>query len=215
MEPTLDHTGDADDGDIPGGGAPEPTRALPIQHRPGAGGRAPSTLVSYYERDTVLRRLKQALAEGRLDGDVFDHRARTALTARTHGELDPLVADLPGAARPAPAPARPAWFAVALKGAVRRAGYWQVPKLQAMFVYRGCGELDLRAAELTGAVTALVAVGYKSTITVYVPPGVRVQAAGVGVAFGLTDSPAPPDAPVVNVRGVAFRGTVEILAGPR
>ena len=172
-------------------------------------------LASYYERDTVLNRLKAAFAEGRLDDDVFDHRMRAALTARTHGELTALVADLPGALQPSATAARPGRFAVALKSAVRCAGRWRVPGLHATIVYRGRGQLDLRAAELTGPVTTLLAVGCKSTITVFVPPGIQVQASGLGVSSSLADSLVPPGAPVVNVRGLAYKGTVEILARPR
>ena len=47
-------------------------------------------------------------------------------------------------------------------------------------VYKGNGWLDLRAAELTAAETTLLAVAYKSRITVLVPPGVRVKAGGFG-----------------------------------
>ena len=212
MEPTPDETGDAHNGDVRGGAAPPPTRALPIQR---SGGPAPYTLASYYERAAVLSRLKDAFAEGRLDDDAFDRRMRTALAARTHGELQPLVTDLPGTHRPAATVTRPAWFTVALNGTVRRAGRWRVPGQHAAIAYKGRGELDLRAAALTGQITTLLAVGYRSTITVFVPPGVLVQAAGLGVRADLADFPVPADAPVVNVRGLAYKGRVEVLARPR
>ena len=47
-------------------------------------------------------------------------------------------------------------------------------------MYKGNGWLDLRAAELTAAETTLLAVAYKSRITILVPPGVRVEASGFG-----------------------------------
>lgn len=103
MEPTYGEAGDVGDGDFP-----QPTRALPIQS---SSNPAPYSLASYYERGMVLNRLKGALAEGRLDDDAFDYRMRAALTAQTHGELEPLIADLPGPARPSFTAVRPVgWF---------------------------------------------------------------------------------------------------------
>ena len=48
------------------------------------------------DRDTVAERLYDATLEGRLLAEELDQRLGLALSARTHGELEPLVADLPG-----------------------------------------------------------------------------------------------------------------------
>ena len=55
----------------------------------------PALRASDRERDAVVQQVQQAFAEGRLDDTEFDERMRAALTARTHGELDVLLADLP------------------------------------------------------------------------------------------------------------------------
>jgi hypothetical protein len=55
------------------------------------------------DRDAVADRLRRAAIEGRLDPDELDERLAVALSAKTYGELDPLLADLPGA----PATPRP------------------------------------------------------------------------------------------------------------
>lgn len=47
------------------------------------------------EREEIAERLRHATAEGRLLPDELDERLGLALTARTHGELQELVADLP------------------------------------------------------------------------------------------------------------------------
>ena len=47
------------------------------------------------ERDEVAERLRKAAVEGRLLAEELDERLGAALRARTHGELDALVADLP------------------------------------------------------------------------------------------------------------------------
>ena len=71
------------------------------------------------DRDAVADRLRRAAIEGRLDPDELDERLETALSAKTYGELDRLVADLPGVpATPRPprrTPAAGMAFAVALR----------------------------------------------------------------------------------------------------
>jgi Flp pilus assembly protein TadB len=47
------------------------------------------------EREEVAERLRNAAIEGRLLAEELEERLATALRARTHGELDALVADLP------------------------------------------------------------------------------------------------------------------------
>jgi DUF1707 SHOCT-like domain len=184
---------------------------------------SPAVRASDRERDAVVQRVQQAFAEGRLDDTEFDERMRAALTARTHADLDVLLSDLPApTSAPVPAPAAagrgPGRLAIALKSSVRRGGRWRVPEKYTAVVYKGSGWLDLRAADLSGPVTTLVAVAYKSQVTILVPPGLRVEMTGFGVTQGADeDDPGyrlPADAPVIHVRGVAYKGTVEITTRP-
>ena len=48
------------------------------------------------DRTFVAERLYEATVDGRLLTEELDHRLGVALSARTYGELEPLVADLPG-----------------------------------------------------------------------------------------------------------------------
>jgi Domain of unknown function (DUF1707) len=206
---------------------PETARSVPGTGTAGDAGtgpaRGPAVRASDRERDAVVQRVQQAFAEGRLDDVEFDERMRAALTARTHAGLDALLADLPAeTAAPGPAPAtagrRPGRLAIALKSSVRRGGRWRVPERYTTVVYKGGGWLDLRAAELSGPVTTFLAVAYKSQVTILVPPGVRVEMTGFGVTQGADeedpDCRLPTDAPVIHVRGVAYKGTVEITTRP-
>jgi hypothetical protein len=62
------------------------------------------------DRDRVIERLRQAGAEGRLLTEELEHRLEAALSARTYGQLDALLADLPGRRLQAPREAhRLAW----------------------------------------------------------------------------------------------------------
>jgi len=49
------------------------------------------------DRERVAERLRHAAAEGRLLAHELEDRLATALRAQTYGELDAVVADLPGA----------------------------------------------------------------------------------------------------------------------
>jgi hypothetical protein len=48
------------------------------------------------DREHVAERLRKAAGEGRLRTEELEQRLETALSARTYGELDPLLRDLPG-----------------------------------------------------------------------------------------------------------------------
>jgi hypothetical protein len=66
------------------------------------------------DRELIAERLRQAATEGRLLAEELEERLGTALSARTYGELDAVVADLPAPptrlgrhSRPERAPIRP------------------------------------------------------------------------------------------------------------
>lgn len=195
----------------------------------------PATRASEAERDATARRLQEAFAERRIDDDEFDQRMRAALVARTRADLEALLADLPAAATgtvtatasgtvTASGPLvqiagpRPGWYSLAYKNSVQRTGRWTVPGRYSTLVYKGSGLLDLRAAVLTAAVTTITAVAYKSDIDVLVPPGVRVEVSGPGVstvgAGDELDGAVSAAAPVIHVRGLAYKGTITIRAKP-
>jgi Domain of unknown function (DUF1707) len=188
------------------------------------GPRSPAIRASDQDRDAVAQRLQQAFAEHRLDDDEFDERMRAALTAQTSADLDRLTSDLPAAAPPGVAPSArapsPGKWAVAYKNSVRRGGRWRVPERFNVVIYKGEGWLDLRAAELTAPVTTVVAYTYKSQVEILVPPGVRVEMDGFGVSKGWSaeedaEIQLPRDAPMVHVRGTAYKGTIQTRTRPQ
>jgi hypothetical protein len=179
------------------------------------------------DRDAVVQRLQEAFAEGRLDDEEFDQRTRAALTARLSSDLVVLTRDLP--ARPAGAMPvasdttsgrAPGKLAIAYKSSIRRGGRWLVPARFRAVVYKGSGHIDLRAADLTAPVTTLFAIAYKSDISVLVPLGVRLELDGFGVSKAWSaeedlESRLSADAPVVHVRGIGYKGTIEVSTKPR
>lgn len=57
------------------------------------------------DREKYVARLRLAMDEGRLNLPEFDERVQQVYTARTYGELEPLLSDLP-AQRNSPRPER-------------------------------------------------------------------------------------------------------------
>jgi hypothetical protein len=114
------------------------------------------------DRDRVAERLHQAVAEGRLLAHEFEERLGRTLRARTYGELDAIVDDLPGTPIGVPVAAAPpvrlqllrrypmAFAALACVMGVAVAGFiaaailfatsglWILPVV-AFFVFRGKG----------------------------------------------------------------------------
>ena len=176
-------------------------------------------LASNVEREAATRRIQAAFAEHRLTDDEFDQRIRQALTARTTAELHGLTADLPATAPALVVAAvhgsKAGRFAVALKSSISRAGRWTVPPRFFSVVYKGSGLLDLRTAELSSAMTTITAVSYKSRTEIMLPPGIRVELGGTGVSAAgeALSAGFAADAPVVRVKGVAYKGSIEVSTG--
>ena len=57
--------------------------------------RHSSLRASDADREAVTERLRRAAGEGRLEPDELEERLHMALRARTYGELDRVLADLP------------------------------------------------------------------------------------------------------------------------
>jgi hypothetical protein len=186
---------------------------------PGLEPAGPPIRASDRERDAALQRLQGAFAEGRIDDQEFDERMRAALVARTRAELDQILADLPRSAELAPPPVQSAGrLLLTLKGEVQRRGRWRVPERFNAVAYKGGCEVDLRAAELSGASTTITAVAYKGRVEILVPPGVRVQVHGYSYgghwADQVPDHDLPAGAPVVHVRAIVYKGVVEARPTP-
>jgi Domain of unknown function (DUF1707) len=170
-------------------------------------GLTPSQRASDAERDNALDRLRDAFADGRLTDDEFDQRGRAALNARTTGELERLLGDLPVASTNRQAPAsgeRPVRLTVGVLGDTWRRWRWRVaPRSAAVALLGGC-RLDLRGAKLSAPVTTITAVGVVGAFDVVVPPGVRVELNVYGLLCDAEDlvpeQDLPFDAPLVRVR---------------
>ena len=212
--------------------------------RPEPGGADPrpelSLRASDADRETYVKVLREAYAEGRLDGEEYEERMDAAYRARTYGDLLPLLADLPTTAAGVPVVPLPAAAAaatwqgsgapvaaghggatgpiMAIFGGTERRGGWLVPaELPVVAVFGGV-ELDLTAATFAAPVVELKAVAVFGGVEITVPEGLRLEVEGVGIFGGFSHQAGDegdPGAPLVRITGVAFFGGVEVKRGPR
>jgi hypothetical protein len=138
--------------------------------------------VSHEDRDQVAEQLRVAAGDGRLTADELDERLETALTARTYGELEALLTDLPASPgavlTPAPAPAPAAKELVQLKvshSLIKRDGRWVVPRRLEVEARHGNVILDFSHAIISQPTLDLsISVGH-GNIVLIVPPEVIVD----------------------------------------
>ncbi|MFJ6485280.1 MULTISPECIES: DUF1707 SHOCT-like domain-containing protein [unclassified Streptomyces] len=197
----------------------------------------PELRASDADRDRVVERLRDAVAEGRLDMEEFEERLDAAYKSRTYAELEPLTRDLPapaggpvGGPVAAPTAAAEPWTgriggggssatAVAVMSGFQRKGRWTVPARFDAVAFWGGGELDLREADFAQREVVINCVAIMGGIEITVPPGVELDVRGFGFmgAFDQRDNPGPfePGAPRVVVTGFAFWGGVEIKVKQR
>lgn len=105
------------------------------------GGDMVALRVSDADRNGTMRRLHNAVALGLIDIDEFEQRSSQVSYARTRGELDHLVGDLPGPG----AIVTSAADRVELRGwagSLKRHGEWTVPTRLALVRRLGSVELD-------------------------------------------------------------------------
>ncbi|MFF2407346.1 DUF1707 domain-containing protein [Streptomyces sp. NPDC058092] len=189
------------------------------------------------ERERVAEILREAVAEGRLEMDEFEHRLDAAYKARTHGELEPLVRDLP-APGTAVAPLGSAPAAAATGSAVRwadrigkpatsrgafavwggfgRRGSWTVGRKFTAFAMWGGGEIDLREADFEDREVVIRCFTIMGGMHVTVPPELNAQVRGIGIMGGFheqakDEGTVSPDSPRVRITGFALMGGVRVV----
>ncbi|MEU7634882.1 DUF1707 domain-containing protein [Streptomyces sp. NPDC039016] len=174
------------------------------------------------DRDRIAEILREALAEGRLDAEEHAERIDAVYRAKTMGELEPVVRDLPGAGgRPQPDPAphaydRPAGLAdqnlVAIFSAANRKGRWRVPpRINAVAIF-GSVEIDLTEAVFPQQRVQINVTSVFGSVEVRVPENITLRSSGSGILGSFeveTHEAADGDAPEVDVNGFALLGSVE------
>lgn len=175
------------------------------------------------DRDRVAEILREALAEGRLDPEEHAERIDTVYRAKTMGELEPVLRDLPaaGGSRPQPdsggyahgpgAPV-PDQTLVAIFSASVRKGRWQAPARINAFALFGSVEIDLTEAVFPQQQVRINATSIFGSVDIRVPENITLRSNGSGVLGSFevqTNDAEDPDAPQVLVNGLAVLGSVD------
>ncbi|MFG2862007.1 DUF1707 domain-containing protein [Streptomyces sioyaensis] len=175
------------------------------------------------DRDRVAEILREALAEGRLDPEEHAERIDTVYRAKTMGELEPVLRDLPAArgSRPQPDPGGEAYGPgapvpdqnlVAIFSASVRKGRWRAPARINAFALFGAIEIDLTEAVFAQQQVQINATSIFGSVEIRVPENITLRSNGSGVlgSFEVESNDAEDaDAPQVLVNGYAVLGSVE------
>ncbi|MFI6087397.1 DUF1707 domain-containing protein [Streptomyces sp. NPDC051218] len=185
------------------------------------------------DRDRVAERLRDAMAEGRLDMEEFEERLDATYKARTYGELEPITRDLPAAGAKVSIvkgpvsddPAAIDWservvggeptskLGFAFWGGFSRKGSWTVGRQFDGIAIWGGGEIDLREARFTERDVEIRCWTLMGGMQVVVPPEMTVMVKGFGFMGGFDDKATgegTPGSPRVVVKGFALMGGVGV-----
>ncbi|MEV5887607.1 DUF1707 domain-containing protein [Streptomyces sp. NPDC052020] len=179
------------------------------------------------DRDRVADMLREALAEGRLTAEEHAERVEGVLAAKTVGELDVFVRDLPAAHEVraasvyASAPRRPEDGVIpadpdenvvaVFSGAVRK-GRWRPGRRIHAWAVFGSVEIDLSEAIFEYQQVVVKAFSVFGSVEIRVPQNVSLRGTGGGVLGSFevdTLDSADAGAPVVYIDGWAVLGSVE------
>ena len=169
----------------------------------------PKHLMADADRERVVTRLHSAVGEGRLTLSEFEDRVSGVLAARTYGEIEPFVADLPGQAdllgqaglpgqvsllgqSVRASPGKPVELS-ALGSSIKRTGPWTVPAEMRIKAMGSSVLLDLRTATLTSNVVHIDVDLTGSSLKMIVPEGSSVDASGASLAGSATKVRRIPD----------------------
>jgi hypothetical protein len=179
--------------------------------------QSPEIRASDAERERTGDLLREATVEGRLTLDEFSERYLQAQQARTRGELDAVVRDLPVAAPVTQR--RPASKISAIFSGVDRTGPWQLaPSTQISAIFGGC-KLDLRYATISSGVTTLNASVYFGSLELIVPDGVDFEIEAAMIMSGRTERRSKPmmyntAKPLIRVTGTVVCGSITVRDTP-
>ncbi|MBO0680123.1 DUF1707 domain-containing protein [Mycolicibacterium sp. S2-37] len=179
--------------------------------------------ISDADRNAVRVILERAVGEGMLTLDEFTERVDAVLAARTRGELDPVLRDLPVQRLSGQVPAAriggpaPATEPVELKGrmtSLTRRGQWTAPP-RIQLNTRACDTtLDFTSATLHSAVVELVIDDYCSSTQIILPDHAtadlnRVETVAGSATLKVAAVPPSPTLHLI-VRGRVRMGSVTV-----
>jgi hypothetical protein len=150
-------------------------------------------LVSDAERQHVVGLLNRAVGHGMLTLDEFTERTDTALRARTRGELNAVLIDLPGltVGSHAVSELRDTLELRQTASSLQRRGRWQVPRRLVLRNRLGSMVLDFSEAHIPHREVTVDVENELGSITVIVPSGSTVDTDGLTVTLSSVTNKVP------------------------
>jgi Domain of unknown function (DUF1707) len=176
---------------------------------------------SHADRDRVVEVLRVAAGDGRLTAEELDERLEVAMTARTYGDLQTLVVDLPAAGSVAAAPAPRVKELVRIEcgsAHTKRDGRWVVPQRIEARVRSGHVKLDFTEAVITQPLLLIDADVHSGHLVLITRPGIVVDADDMVVRNGHVRVRAPWGHDVPELLRIEVTGKVgsgHLVARPR
>jgi len=169
----------------------------------------PAARIADADREAMAERLRDAATEGRLDLSELEERLSSVFAAKTQGELDAMIADLPAAQATAIEP-----LALRTKsGSLRKKGYWRVPSRISAECTSGSIKIDFTEAECPHRDVTIDISARSGTVVLIVPKGWAVHldqatATSGSIVNRVGERPAA-GAPMLRVSGKVTSGTIK------
>jgi hypothetical protein len=187
---------------------------------------------SHEDRDQAVEQLRIAAGDGRLTPEELDERIEAAMSARTYGELEKVLQDLPGAvpsARPMPAAPMVPGGAPAVKdvvelhsrhGNIQRNGPWAVPLRLDIETRSGTVVLDFTEAVVSHPTLDISVAIRSGNLVLVLPPDIAVDTDNVSVRSGTIHQRAHRDGSVqprllITMYGHVRSGDILLDAPPQ
>lgn len=168
------------------------------------------------DRERVLRVLREATADGRLDLEEFEERSTLVHEARTLGELPGVTADLlPVDQQPIRLDPQPV---LGLFTTLSRQGRWVAYPGEHVVALAGRVDVDMREALLLRKHHRMTVTAVFGKVDIEVPEGVEVRVTGWSLLGRRSTSARRSelsDPPVVEIDGFSLLGTVRVRAPKR
>jgi hypothetical protein len=133
------------------------------------------------DRERVVQKLNAAVGEGRITLTEFEERVAGVLAARTFGEVEPYLADLP---QPAAPPVRDVIELKSMASSLNRTGTWTVPRRLVVRNSAGSVKLDFTDALISYPVVEIELDVLAGTTVLVLPVGATIDASDVHTMAG-------------------------------
>jgi hypothetical protein len=147
--------------------------------------------LSHADRDRVVGWLNAALGEGRLTLPEFEERVDAVLRARTYGDVEPYLADLPVTVAPGKASPPELVELRSVASSLKRHGRWPVPRRLVVHSKAGSVKLDFSEAMIEYPVVEVELDVLAGSTELVLPDGATADIDGLEIFAGSAKSKVP------------------------